>query len=80
MSNEAELLLNAALKLPPEEREQLAEQIYRSLDDDRPTPAQAQEIERRVQAVRSGQVQTVDGEEAYQQVIGRLRARREARP
>jgi putative addiction module component (TIGR02574 family) len=80
MSNEAELLLNAALKLPPEERELLAEQIYRSLDDDGPTPAQAQEIERRVQEVRSGKVQTIDGEEAYQEVLDRLRSRREARP
>jgi putative addiction module component (TIGR02574 family) len=81
MSDDAQLLLSAALKLPPAEREQLAEQIYRSLqDEDRPTAAEAREIERRVQEMRSGKVPTVPGDEAYEQILRRLRERRGAQP
>ena len=76
MSNEAEAIFNAALQLPVDEREALADRLFRSLDHVthcEPTDEQIATVERRLEEVRTGKVQTIAGDEAYQQVIQRLR-------
>ena len=67
MSPSSEAILKTALSLPPEDREALAEQLLRSLND--PTgavlaPEWKAEIERRLRAVDDGTAELIDGGEA----------------
>ena len=79
MSNEAETLLNAALALPAAVREEIAERLLRSLDDEldvEPSPEQVAEIERRVEAVRQGKAKLIPAEEAFESVLEHIRSRK----
>ena len=79
MSNEAEALLNAALALPAAVREEIAERLLRSLDDEpdiEPSPEQVAEIERRVEAVRQGKAKLIPAEEAFKSVLEHIRSRK----
>ena len=65
MSPISEALLNTALTLPPEEREEIAERLMRSLDGTdyvALSPEWKEEIERRMQEVRDGTTELIDGE------------------
>lgn len=68
-------LIKDALSLPPGARAMLADHLLESLDWEQQKEidaAWAEEAERRMQEIRDGKVQTIDGE----QVMRELRARR----
>jgi len=68
-------LIKDALSLPPGARAMLADHLLESLDWEHQKEidaAWAEEAERRMQEIRDGKVQTIDGE----QVMRELRARR----
>ena len=79
MSGEAETIFKAALALPFEEREQLVQRLRQSIEGeaDVATATEEAEIERRLDEVRSGNVKTIDGDEAYAVVLQRLRDRQQ---
>jgi putative addiction module component (TIGR02574 family) len=58
-------VLSAALTLPPEERERLAERLLKSVgnDDGNLSPAWTAEIGRRLKEIDEGTAELVDGEE-----------------
>ena len=75
MTDTGEKLLDAALKLTPQERAELASALLVSLDgepEDGVEAAWAEGIERRARRVRNGEVRGAPWEE----VLERLRARR----
>jgi putative addiction module component (TIGR02574 family) len=68
-------IIKDALSLPPGARAMLADHLLESLDWERQKEideAWAVEAEKRMQEIRDGKVQTIDGEEAMRE----LRARR----
>lgn len=73
-------LLEAAMKLPPEERAALAAKLLESLDDDAvdddAEAAWAAEIERRVQEIKAGTARTIPWEEARARIQKARDARR----
>lgn len=81
---ELSAILEAALRLPSPQRAELAERLLASLNDvaEERLPADAEaaallgpgwleEIERRVEAYRRGEVTPVDGEEFFQELLAR---------
>lgn len=69
-----EEIMNAALALPPDEREMLAEHLMESLDAEQQARIDAlwaEEAERRFKEIEDGVVQAIPGEE----VMERLRSR-----
>jgi len=75
VSGNFEEILSAALSLPPGARAMLADHLLESLDAEnqkRIDALWAEEAERRMQEIRDGKVQPIDGE----QVMKELRARR----
>ena len=66
MSPSSEAVLAAALALPPQEREEVAERLFRSLDGDGEaalSPEWKAEIQRRLKEIEEGTAELVDGEE-----------------
>ena len=67
MSEQAQAILDAAMKLPVEERSSLASRLLRSLDDEPLTERQADimdalwapELRHRIAEIESGQVQCI---------------------
>jgi len=75
MSENFDEILSAALSLPPGARAMLAGHLLESLDREnqkRIDAIWAEEAEKRMQQIRAGEVQTIDGE----QVMRELRERR----
>jgi len=70
-------ILKAAMELPEDEREKLAEELDQLVHGDFANPeieeAWAAEVERRIDEVDSGQVKTIPWPEARAQVLERLR-------
>jgi putative addiction module component (TIGR02574 family) len=64
-------ILNEAMALDPRERDEVAEALWQSAAADEFTPEQRDEIHRRIEAIDSGQVQLIPGE----QVMAELRQR-----
>ena len=63
-----------ALALPRHARARIAELLIASLDEDSEIErAWDEEVRRRVQEIRSGQVQTVPGEEVFKEIEDLLR-------
>lgn len=75
----ADELLSDALRLSPQERAKLAHELLLSLEEQESDPDAeaewAQELERRVQEVASGAVQTYDAREAIEEIRAQLRDR-----
>jgi putative addiction module component (TIGR02574 family) len=83
MSDEARHLLEEALRLPLEERSQLAEKLLRSLDAEEASLSPADwermwsdEVARRLREIDGGRTQLIDGDEA----LARARATLKRRP
>jgi putative addiction module component (TIGR02574 family) len=74
MGHTAEIL-EAALKLDPNDRVDLVEAISASLDGIDLGPEWEEEIRRRLDDVDSGRVKTIPGEEALSRIEQRLRER-----
>ena len=75
-------ILEHALRLPAEERRQLAEQLIISLDGEPREDAEAawrDEIGHRVQQMLDGQVEMIDGEAAHERLRAHLQALRSRR-
>ena len=75
MADDAAELLTHALKLPPEARAALADSLLDSLDTEIDEGAEAawrSEIERRVHALDSGEVQTIAWDDVRRQIRNRL--------
>ena len=69
-------LLNAALSLPPEARALLADQLLASLDGENQKEIDAawgEEAERRIQEIREGKVETIDGELVMKELRSRFK-------
>ena len=79
MMPSADELLANVLKLPVEDRHRIARQLVISLDgeDEEVEAAWGAEIEKRVQELVDGKVETIDGEGAHKIVRARLRAIRD---
>ena len=69
-------LLRAALSLSPEARAQLADQLLASLDGENQKDIDAawgEEAERRIQEIKEGKVETIDGELVMKELRSRLK-------
>jgi putative addiction module component (TIGR02574 family) len=64
--------LDAAMALDPKEREELAEDLWQSIPLEL-SPEQIMELERRVEALDRGEVQTIPGEQVMRDIRQRLR-------
>ncbi len=73
-------LRDELLRLPIEERQSLADELYDSITDDVVDPAWekawSEEIARRVQDIVDGAVELVDAEDVHAQLRAELAARR----
>ena len=67
-----EQLLAEAMALSPEERDELAEQLWQSIGENELTQDQLMEIRRRAHAVDQGEMGTVDGETVMRELFERL--------
>lgn len=72
---EAAEILEAALRLEPDERVRLVEALSASLDGVELNTEWEAEIQRRIEDVDSGRVQSVPGEAVFARLAQRLRAR-----
>ncbi len=70
-------LRDELLKLQADERQELADRLYESLDDEPVDPASerawSDEIARRVQEIADGKVQLVDADEMHAELRDELR-------
>jgi putative addiction module component (TIGR02574 family) len=79
MSAAAKEILEAALKLNPEARAEVAQEIIESLENSNYgelSPAWEEELDRRVQEIEERRVQLVPGEQVFSEIEASLRARR----
>ena len=79
MSAAAKEIIEAALKLEPESRAEVAEGILESLESSsygELSPAWEEEIERRVREIEDGRVQMIPAEQVFTEIEASLRARR----
>jgi putative addiction module component (TIGR02574 family) len=75
-------VLAAALKLDPEARAAVAHELLDSLDDTGGpplSPAWEGEIDRRIQALQEGRLETISSEQVHAELDERRRARRSAK-
>lgn len=68
MTAKVKSLARTAVRLPPEDRTYLAEQLLASLDDSDLEQQWAAEARRRRDEVRSGQVRPIPAEEVYRRI------------
>lgn len=72
-------LFEEALALPDDSRLQLVERLIPTIQSDPALDAeQLQEVQKRVEEVRSGQVKTIPGEQVFQEITQSLKTRRSA--
>lgn len=71
-------LRDELLRLPADERQELADELYESLDDEPGDPAWerawSDEIARRVQEIADGKVQLVDADDMHAELRSGLRS------
>jgi putative addiction module component (TIGR02574 family) len=71
-------LRDELLKLPADERQELADELYESLDDEPVAPAWERawsgEIARRIQEIADGKVHLVDADEMHEELRAELRS------
>jgi putative addiction module component (TIGR02574 family) len=67
-------IVEAALKLAPEQREEIINDLWASLDGNL-GDGWEEEIQRRVQEVDAGRVKTIPAEEVFSRLEHRFRAR-----
>jgi putative addiction module component (TIGR02574 family) len=67
-------IVEAALQLPPKQREEVINDLWASLDGDLGDEWE-DEIQRRVQDVDAGRVKTIPAEEVFSRIEHRFRAR-----
>ncbi len=67
-------IVEAALQLPPEQREEVINDLWASLDGDLGDEWE-DEIQRRVKDVDDGRVKTIPAEEVFSRLEHRFRAR-----
>ncbi len=67
-------IVEAALQLPPEQREQVINDLWASLDADLGDEWE-EEIQRRIQDVDAGRVKTIPAEEVFSRLEHRFRGR-----
>ncbi len=75
MSSAAKEILEAALKLDPEQREELIEELSASLDVSNLGEYWETEIRRRIDDVDSGRVKTVAADEVFARLEQRFRGK-----
>lgn len=68
-----------ALKLPPEDREMLAQELWQSLDDEPLDPEFEAELNRRWEEIESGKVKTIPHEQVMAEMSQKLKEMREDR-
>ena len=69
MTNQADELLDAAMKLPPEGRAELAASLLSSLEDEDASTAWRTEIVNRLEELDSGQVRAVSWDDAQNSIL-----------
>ena len=75
MSSAARAILDAALKLDPQQREELIEELSASLDATNLGEYWEAEIKRRIDDVDSGRVKTVPADEVFARLEQRFRGK-----
>jgi putative addiction module component (TIGR02574 family) len=78
MSAAAKEIVEAALKLDPEARAEVAQEIIESLENSNYgelSPAWEEELDRRVRDIEEGRVQLIPGEQVFAEIEASLRAR-----
>ena len=68
-----EQVLTEALALEPRERDEVAEALWQSIAPGELTPEQLAEVRRRVEALDSGQVHSISGEQVMSELRERFR-------
>jgi putative addiction module component (TIGR02574 family) len=79
MSSAAKEIVEAALKLDPQGRAEVAEEILQSLADSNYgelSPAWEQELERRARDIEEGRAELVPAEQVFAEIEGSLRTQR----
>ena len=79
MSTAAKDIVEAALKLDPEVRAEVAEEILESLADSsygELSPAWEKELDRRAQEIEEGRVELIPAEQVFAEIEASLRTRR----
>jgi putative addiction module component (TIGR02574 family) len=66
-------ILTEAMALEPRERDEVAEALWQSIAPGELTPEQVAELHRRIEALDSGQAQTIPGEQVMQELRRRFR-------
>ena len=75
MNNQAEQVLQTALSLPRDDRLEIAETLFQSLDDEEAADleaAWAEEIKRRIESIDKGEVKLIPWEETIRSMRERL--------
>jgi putative addiction module component (TIGR02574 family) len=79
MIADIDTLFAEALALPDDSRLQLVERLIPTIQSEPSLEAeQVQEVQRRMEQVRSGQVKTIPGEQVFREIEQSLAARRNA--
>ena len=79
MSAAAKEIVEAALKLDPKSRAEVAQEIIESLEDSNYgelSPAWEEELDRRVREIEEGRAVLIPGEQVFAEIEASLRARR----
>ena len=77
MTEQAMTVLKAAMDLPPEDREEVAERLLDSVCEDQPlSAAWAAEIDRRMKEIDEGKAELIPAEQVFAEVREMLRKNR----
>jgi putative addiction module component (TIGR02574 family) len=69
-------ILTEAMALDPTERDEVAEALWQTIVPDELAPEQAMELRRRLDAMDSGKVQAIPGEQVMQELRQRFKRER----
>jgi putative addiction module component (TIGR02574 family) len=79
MTTAAKAIVEAALKLDPQVRAEVAQEILESLEDSsygELSPAWEEELDRRVREIEEGRVEPIPAEQVFAEIEASLRTRR----
>jgi putative addiction module component (TIGR02574 family) len=79
MSAAAKEVIEAALKLDPQARAEVAQELLESLEESaygKLSPTWEDELDRRVQEIEEGRVQLIPGEQVFAEIDALLQTRR----
>ena len=79
MTEQAKTVLKAAMDLPPQEREEVAERLLGSVGEDAPlSAAWAAEIDRRMKEIDEGKAELIPAEQVFAEIREMLKKNRKS--